>query len=286
MRYSTGQPISLPATVTDARTGALVNAGTLTLTIRKPDGTQQSYSSPANDSTGTYHQDVPVSDLGQVGHYQYKWTSTGTGAGESVGDFDVFDPFEVRVISLQDAKVMLNIPAASTGSDAEILEWIASIEAGLERFTGGPVISRSVTERCEALNGYRQFCVRQRPLVSVTSITAETGGALDLSDVKIDPNAGTIQRAMGWPFLGPFAGRWFTVTYTAGWGTSVPAAFASFARIVVDHLWSPQRGPVAMPMGGADTVTPPWLGFAIPNRALELLNGSQDGMAYACEAFI
>jgi hypothetical protein len=286
VRYSTGQPISLPATVTDARTGALVNAGTLTLTIRKPDGTQQSYSSPANDSTGTYHQDVPVSDLGQVGHYQYKWTSTGTGAGESVGDFDVFDPFEVRVISLQDAKVMLNIPAASTGSDAEILEWIASIEAGLERFTGGPVISRAVTERCEALNGLRQFVVRQRPLVSVTSITAETGGALDLSDVKVDANAGTIQRALGWPFLGPFAGPWFDVAYVAGWGTAVPPAFAGFARIVVDHLWSPQRGPVAMPMGGADTVTPPWLGFAIPNRALELLNGSQDGMAYACEAFI
>jgi hypothetical protein len=264
-----------------------VNAGTLTLTIRKPDGTQQSYSSPANDSTGTYHQDVPVSDLGQVGHYQYKWTSTGTGAGESVGDFDVFDPFEVRVISLQDAKVMLNIPAASTGSDAEILEWIASIEAGLERFTGGPVISRAVTERCEALNGLRQFCVRQRPLVSVTSIVAETGGALDLSDVKVDANAGTIQRAMGWPFLGPFAGPWFTVTYTAGWGTSVPAAFASFARIVIDHLWDTQRGPSQRPsMGGDDVVTPAWLGFAIPNRALELLNGSQDGISLACEAYI
>jgi hypothetical protein len=129
--------------------------------------------------------------------------------------------------------------------------------------------------------------VRQRPLVAVTSIIAETGGALGLSDVKVDANAGTIQRAMGWPFLGPFAGPWFTVTYTAGWGTSVPPAFASFARIVIDHLWDTQRGPSQRPsMGGDDVVTPPWLGFAIPNRALELLNGSQDGISFACEAYI
>jgi hypothetical protein len=266
--------------------GTLVNAGSLTLTVQKPDATTQDYASPSLDSTGNYHQDVPAADLSQLGHYQYKWVATGTGAGVSVGQFDVHDPFEVRALSLQDAKAMLNIPAATTTHDGEIDEWIASIEAGLERFTGGPVISRSVTERCEALNGYRQFCVRQRPLVSVTSITAETGGALDLSDVKVDANAGTIQRALGWPFLGPFAGRWFDVTYVAGWGTAVPPAFAGFARIVVDHLWSPQRGPVAMPMGGADTVTPPWLGFAIPNRALELLNGSQDGISFACEAYV
>jgi hypothetical protein len=285
LRYPQGQPVRVSTTVRDL-SGALASAGTLTLTIQRPDATTQDYASPVSDSTGNYHQDVPAADLSQLGHYQYKWVATGTGAGVSVGQFDVYDPFEVRVLSLQDAKAMLNIPAATTTHDGEIDEWIASIESGLERFTSGPPVNRSVSERCEALNGYRQFCVRQRPLVSVTSITAETGGALDLSDVKVDANAGTIQRALGWPFLGPFAGRWFDVTYVAGWGTAVPPAFAGFARIVVDHLWSPQRGPVAMPMGGADTVTPPWLGFAIPNRALELLNGSQDGISFACEAYV
>ena len=35
-----------------------------------------------------------------IGHYQYTWTSTGTGAGVSFGDFDVFDPFEPALLPL------------------------------------------------------------------------------------------------------------------------------------------------------------------------------------------
>jgi hypothetical protein len=294
-RFPLGAPVRQSTTVRQLNvdgTTTLVTPTTLTLLVKlaQADGTwltTGTYASPAQDSTGTYHQDVPAADLTAIGHYQYTWTSTGPGAGVAVGDFDVYDPFEVRVLSLQDAKDMLNIPQATAAYDAEVDGWVAAIESGLERFTGGPVVNRSVSERCEALNGLRQFCVRQRPLVSVTSIIAETGGALGLSDVRIDANAGTIQRAMGWPFLGPFAGPWFTVTYTAGWGTSVPPAFASFARIVIDHLWGTQRGPSQRPsMGGDETVTPPGWGFAIPNRALELLNGSQDGISFACEAYV
>ena len=94
-RYPLGQPIRLTTTVRDV-TGALVNAGTLTLLVKvaQADGTQLTtgtYATPANDSTGTYHQDIPVTDLAAAGHYQYTWTATGTGAGVSFGEFDVFD---------------------------------------------------------------------------------------------------------------------------------------------------------------------------------------------------
>ena len=74
-----------------------------------------------NDGTGLYHQDIPVTDLTTLGHYQYVWTATGTGAGVSFGDFDVFDPFEVALLPLQDAKDALNIPQATTTYDNEIL---------------------------------------------------------------------------------------------------------------------------------------------------------------------
>jgi hypothetical protein len=269
--------------------GTLATPASLTLTVQKPDGTQESYSSPALDSTGNYHQDVPAADLSQNGHYQYAWTAAGTGAGVSAGDFDVYDPFEVRVLSLQDAKQMLNIPAASTSSDAEIDSWIASIESGLERFTGGPVISRTVTERTEMQAGQTVIPVRQRPLVSVASITSASGGAIDISaGLDLDVNAGLIRRKLGLPFYGPFF-MWLpqvTVTYTAGWGTAVPAAFNSFARIVIQHLWETKRGPIAMPMAGEMPVAVPGFGFAIPNRAAELLNGSQDGVPYAMEAYV
>ena len=65
--------------------------------------------------------------------------------------------------------------------------------------------------------------VRQRPLVSVTSITSASGGAIDISGgLDLDANAGLIRRKLGLPFYGPFF-TWLpqvTVTYVAGWGTS------------------------------------------------------------------
>jgi hypothetical protein len=290
-RYSTGQPIRLSTTVKDV-TGTLVNPGALTLTVLKPDATQQVYSSPANDGTGLLHQDIPIADLGQVGHYAYKWTSTGTGAGESAGDFDVFDPFEPAVLPLQDAKDALNIPASVTTSDNEIAAFVATIETCLERMTGGPLVNRTITaERAEMMAGQTVICVRQRPLVSVTSITSASGGAIDISaGLDIDVNAGTIRRKLGLPFYGPFF-SWLPqvlVTYVAGWGTAVPAAFGMASRIIIQNLWETQHGPSARPsMGGGDEmVTLPGFGFAIPNQAAELLDGSQNGIPFMTEAFV
>lgn len=289
-RFSTGQPVRQSTTVRDL-TGALVNATTLTLTILKPDATTQSYASPVNDSTGTYHQDVPVSDLGQVGHYAYKWTSTGTGAGESSGTFDVFDAFEASVLPLQDGKDALNIAQAVTVYDTEIAQYVATIESCIEGMTGGPLINRSVTERAEMTGGQTVILVRQRPLVSVTSITSASGGAIDISaGLDLDANAGTIRRKLGLPFYGPFF-SWLpqvNVTYVAGWGTAVPAAFNTASRIILQNLWETQHGPSGRPSmdGGEDMVTPPGFGFAIPAQAAELLDGSQNGMPFMAEAYV
>jgi hypothetical protein len=292
-RYPAGQPIRVSTTVRDT-TGTLVNATTLTLLVKlaQADGTwltTGTYAAPANDGTGLYHQDIPVTDLAATGHYQYAWTATGTGAGVSFGEFDVFDPFETSVLPLQDAKDELNIPQTTTSSDSEIQSFIATIESNLERATGGPIVNRTVTERSEMMHGQTVIPVRQRPLVSVTSIASASGGLIDISGgLDLDVSAGLIRRKLGLPFYGPFF-TWLPVcypTYVAGWGTSVPAAFGSFARIVLQHLWDTQRGPAALPMGGGEMVTPPGFGFAIPNRAAELLNGSQNGVPFLSEAYL
>ena len=295
-RFPLGQPVTIgPITVRD-RTGALVDAGTLTTVVKiaATDGTQTTtgtYATPAHDSLGTYHQDIPVTDLTAAGHYQWAATSTGTGAGVVFGDFDVFDPFETAVLPLADAKDQLNIPQTVTTSDAEIASFIATIESNLERATGGPIVNRTVTEYAVLQDNQTVILVRQRPLVSVTSIVSVASGtALDISaGLDVDTNAGTIRRKLGWPFYGPFF-AWLpdmTVTYVAGWGTSVPAAFNSFARIVLAHLWSSQHGPSARPgMAGSEMVTVPGFGFAIPNMAAELLNGSQNGVPFISEAFV
>lgn len=294
-RYPLGQPIRLSTKITDV-TGALTDAGTLTLLVKlaQADGTWTAgttYASPSHDSLGTYHQDVPAADLATAGHYQYTWTSAGTGAGVSFGEFDVFDPFEQAVLSLQDGKDQLNIPASNTSSDAEIAAYIATIETSLEGFTGGPVINRSITERAELDGTYTVLQVRQRPLVSVTSIVSVASGLpLDISGgLDTDPNAGTIRRKLAFPFYGPYF-TWLpamTVTYVAGWGTSAPPALNVFARMVLQHLWETQHGPAQRPsMGGMDMVQPPGFAFAIPNRAAELLNGTVNGLPLRLEAYV
>lgn len=293
-RYPQGAPVRVSTTVRDV-TGTLVNAGTISLTVKlaQADGTLATtgtYASPVNDSTGLYHVDIPATDLTAIGHYSYAWTSTGTGAGVSPpADFDVFDPFEVSVLPLQDAKDQLNIPQATTTSDAELQSYIATIESSLERATGGPLVNRVVTERSEMMSNQTVIPIRQRPLVSVTSIASANGNNIDISGgLDLDVNAGLIRRKLGLPFYGPFF-TWLplvTVVYTAGWGTSVPAAFNSAARIILAHLWATQRGPAALPMGGGDMTPVPGFGFAIPNAAAELLAGSQGGIPFLSEAFV
>ena len=293
-RYPLGQPVRVSTTVRDA-TGTLVNPGTLTLLVKlaQADGTQLTtgtYSSPSNDSTGTYHQDIPVTDLASTGHYQYSWTSTGTGAGVSFGEFDVFDALaETAILPLQDAKDQLNIPQATTTFDAELQSYIATIKANLEKATGGPIVSKTITERSEMMSDQTVIPVRQRPLVSVTSFASASGGAIDISGgLDLDTNAGLIRRKLGLPFYGPFF-TWLpqvNVTYVAGWGTSVPPTFNTFARIVLQHLWTSQRGPAALPMGGGEMVTVPGFGFAIPNMAAELLDGSFGGVPFLAQAYV
>jgi len=294
-RYPIGQPVRVSTTVRDV-TGALVNATALTLLVkvRAADGTSTTtgtYASPANDGTGLYHQDVPAADLQTLGHYQYTWTATGTGAGVSFGDFDVFDPFEAALLPLQDAKDACNIPQSNTTVDTELAGYVATIEGCLERMTGGPLLNTTVSERAEMMSLQTVICVRQRPLVSVTSVTSASGGAIDISGgLDLDANAGTIRRKLGLPFYGPFF-QWLpqvTVTYVAGWGITVPAAFNTAARIILQNLWETQHGPSARPSMGAssDMVTPPGFTFAIPNQAAELLDGSQNGISFMQEAFV
>lgn len=296
-RYPLGQPVRLPLIVRDPGGTLTSTTPTVTVKISNADGTQTTtgtYAAPTLDSVGNYHQDVPVTDLAAAGHYQ--WTSAATGMALQFGEFDIFDPFEQSVLPLADAMDALNITAAqrTAAIDAEVAQYVATIESSMERMTGGPILNRTITgERCEMTTTQSVILVRQRPLVSVTSITAESSGAaVDISQgVDIDPNAGTIRRKFtGWPFILPtFAWQPVVlVTYVAGWGVTAPAAFSTAGRIILQNLWETQHGPSARPqMGvGGDMVTLPGWGFAIPNQAAELLEGSQNGMPFMSEAYL
>lgn len=286
-RYASGSTVTLSTTIKDS-TGALTDASPITLTLQKPDGTATAGSpyTPTHDSTGTYHVNLPTADVATVGHYPGYWSATiGSVVGITPVQFDIYDPLEVSVLSLQDAKDMLNIPLTSTTDDAEIARKIATIEANIERMIGGPVITRSITERVELTSGYTALVLRKRPVVSVTSVVSVASGQpISITDIEIDPNSNIVRRKLGLPFYGPYF-TWlptFTVTYTAGLGTAVPPAIAEAAALILDHLWETQRGGAvsANPFGGQETVTLPGWGYAIPNRAAEELS------PYALEAYV
>jgi len=263
-------PITVSTTVTTTATGAPVDAGSLKLTVRKPDGTSlPDYTSPAHDGTGLYHQDIPKTDLLLAGHYSYVWTVDGAGAGVSPGaaNFDLFDPFEASVLPLSDAKAMLNIVATDTTDDAEIMRKIATLEANIERYTGGPILNRPITERVDASDSPWELRFLKRPLVSVTSVTdLSTGLAVDLTDTELDTNSGFARRKSGMPYVSN--GGVFTAVYVAGWGTAVPPGIEEAAAVILQHLWMTQRGAaLVVTTGGAETVTLPGFGYPVPVRA-------------------
>lgn len=270
MRYPNGQPIRLTTTIKDL-TGALVDAGALSLTVQNPDLTTTVFSTPIHDSTGTYHQDVPASSLTQNGHYLYVWASTGAGAGISRGDFDVFDPLEPSVLPLSDAKDALNILQTTTTYDNEVQSYLDTIEAGLETIIGGPIVNRTIAnERVRQTYTNPVLVLRQRVVQSVTSIVDEWSGAtLDLSSIVVDQVTNMVSRKGNLPFL--FRGPWCLVSYVAGQGTAVAPAFNAAAKIILAHLWSTQRGPGLAPVPNMDVTYLPGMSYGIPNRALELL---------------
>jgi hypothetical protein len=290
-RYPLGGPVNVPLVVRNPATQALTNDATLALVVklRNADGTNTTtgtYGSPANDSTGNYHQLVPASDLTATGHYQWTATATGTGAGVTFGEFDMFDPLEPSLLPLADAKDALNIPQPTITSDAEILAYVATIENSLEAMTGGPLINTTVTERAEFSHDMLTLQVRQRPLVSVTSVTSiPDGAAVDLSaGLDLDVLTGEIRTKLGTAFSA-FSHR-ATVIYVAGWGTVMPAAFNTASRIILQGLWETQHGPSARPsMAGGQGVPLPGFGFLIPPQAAEILGGSLNGVPFMTEVF-
>jgi hypothetical protein len=279
-RYPNGQPIRLSTSITDP-TGAPINATALSLTVKKPDLTTQTYSSPNNDSTGMYHQDIPTTDLTQNGHYLYVWTATGVGAGISRGDFDVFDPFEPAVLSLEDAKDALNVAQSTTTYDSEIQAYLDTIVADLESLVGGPLITRTISnEQVRQSYTNPRLALRYRVAQSIISIVDEWSLAeMDVTLVDINQINNFAYRRGELPFL--FRGPWCLVTYTACAGFRaglddptaivIPAAFNVAARFIIQHLWQTQRGPGMAPVPNMDETFLPGMSYAIPNRALEVL---------------
>ncbi len=165
--------------------------------------------------------------------------------------------------TLDDLKRQLNRSLTDTSDDGELTIHLA---AAIEAVEGkvGPLTVRPFSEQHRPAG--RWVSLDQRPLVSVTSVTASDGGQLQLADDAVDEAAATVRL--------PIAGgrRPYTVVYQAGWGTTQASHFLA-VLIIAQHLWNAQHGGGGRVMPGDEPITVPGVAFAIPMRAAELLTG-------------
>jgi len=263
--YDLGDVMPLGVTVKDGG-GTLVNAGSMALTITLPDGTTVTVDPVTPVSTGTYTYDYAAT---QVGRHVVRWVATGAYANAYTDVADVRGADPRFLFSHADAKKHLNIDAGDTGDDEEIRDWNAATAFIVEYFVG-PVARRTVVERHRDRR-MTSIVLRQVPALSLTSVepVLTNGVSYDVSGLDLDEETGEVLRLDGGHFTGPLR-----VAYVAGRAVPTPN-IAQGGRIILQHLWLTQRGRMGAVMGGSsdyDISEPiPGLGYAVPNRALELL---------------
>ena len=272
MSYELGQVAPLSFTAHDT-TGAAANGAACTLTIARPDGTTDGPYSPAGTSgvyTFNYLTQVP-------GRHTYRWLATGTpgpgvGVDAQVDVFDVLASAAPGIISLADAKTALNIPVGVTTFDAKIRQYIRSITGFVEKYCG-PVNVRTFTER--VYGGGMSITLNHVPVVlaplQINQITALTpvltyGLIYDITVLSVDFRTGIVRHTAGLPFIyGPY-----DASYSAG-RTIAPDEILLGCEAILKHQWEQERGGAGkVGSYGTDDVTIMW-GFAVPNRALEIL---------------
>lgn len=270
MSFDLGAVVPLGTTVRDA-SGALANAGSMALTITLPDNTTVTVSPVTPTSTGTYAYDYPTT---QAGRHIVRWVATGVNAGAYTDAFDVREAAPPLLFSLASAKAKLDIPATSTSDDEELREFIEATTQCVEYFVGA-VVRRTVQQ--VVAGGQDALVLHTVPVIAVTAVTPLVTGqeTVDVGVLDVDASTGIVRRTDGTCFA---AGH-YRATYTAG-RTAVPPNVSLAGKLILQHLWRTNYGAsrAMSSVGGGDdflaTEQIPGLGYAIPNRALQLLQGN------------
>jgi uncharacterized phiE125 gp8 family phage protein len=180
----------------------------------------------------------------------------------------------VALPTVTDLKAHLNVPAAVTDDDAELGEVLdAAIEIVADIV--GPLEASPVTEIHSRVSS-GVLVLRGMPAADLTAISFRAGltsTPLTLSDYELDATSGIVRVVSGSGFYGDYV-----VEYTAGFDT-LPASIRLAVLIIAAHLFETQRMPMQgesfAPTGfgpaAGEVVAPAGRGYALPNRALELL---------------
>lgn len=178
------------------------------------------------------------------------------------------------IITLDDARSALRLPAADTSRDTDLLTtYIPAVTPIIEDVVG-PIITRSVTYTAD---GCRHAIVLPYPITAITSIVDDGTTLVAGDDYVANLAAGIVYRGSSTaPALFATGTQSVVFTFTAGpYATidAVPAAIKLAARITLAMLWQADQQGARPTNGGATdrsrTTTPS--GFDIPARAYALL---------------
>lgn len=248
--------------------GGAVNAGTMTLTITLPDGTTFPAGTIAPGTTGQYQYDYQTV---QAGRHSARWVGTGSNPGAYGEVFDVRPADLPYIISLADAKAQLN--TTTTVNDEELRTYVEATTGVIEQELGMAVVRRPRTEEHCIRGG---LVLNWTPVVTLTSMALVDGTyTWNVADLHVSP-AGVVTSPLG---VAPYGN--VTVTYLAGMSI-IPENYCLAARIIVQQIWKTQRPDRGAPGRGSsldDSMGYQQMGFAIPNRAKELLGSGLPGIA-------
>jgi len=291
-----GDPAPLTFTLTDAAgnpADPVVTQPVLTVTL--PDQTTVT-PTVTHAGTGIF---TAVYKTVQAGHHLVSWTcADATYPGGDADEFDVWSLTSTNVLSRADAKAILSIAPANTAFDDLVDKVNGSVTSWLEWYCGA-LVPQVVTEELRSGGLVVQLSQpNNATLLAWTQVpsqfSADTsrvvpappspmfpvlvfGVTYPLSQLYCDPVKGIVRHTSGLPFYyGPYIWR-----YSAG-DPVVPQPVRLAGSIVLRHLYGFERGGSAVAVAGADeetTMTP--FGFAVPNRAIEVLANYESPAAIA-----
>lgn len=273
MPYDLGATARLTAQCRDPG-GTLTTADTAVVTVTLPDGTTATPTAEATATVGHYQADYVTT---VPGRHTVRWVFTGP-AHAYTDVLDVRPEQSPALFSLADGREHVNIK--NTREDDELRYWINVTTRAVEYFVG-PVVVRTVTED-HHVGEVRALALRRMPVLKVTAVEPllDGGPSYDPDWLNVDGEAGIVTRRDGGLLYGPLR-----VTYTAG-RPVIEDNITGAGRIILQHLWRTQRpGRSGALAGSSDdysvTEPLPGIGYAIPNRAKQLLHPDEQppGMA-------
>jgi hypothetical protein len=237
-RIPQGNSVTVNGTITDPATGLPTDGGTVKLVVHKPDGTAlPDYTSPVHDGVGLYHVVVPAADTTQWGYYPRSWVVTGAGAGVSQpGGFTIIVPFEISIVTLDEARAALGYDADETGDDDELRRFIGGITPVVESYKHEVIAQKTVTQDL-TLCGESEFWLTSTPVISLVSIVSLDGlTTYDLTGIKARSTGQVKVLAGATPPTGDVV-----ATTKVGYLT-VPENYTMGALTALQWLWETQRG--------------------------------------------